>query len=80
MEGEQSRGERRGRGVVGGSEEGILGVSGGGPWFSKRQEQTLDQPANVEGNKRKEENQDQAGQHQVRENTEQDLGAVQAER
>lgn len=58
----------------------FLRVSGEGPWFSKRQEQTLDQPANAEGDKRKEENQDQAGQHQVRGDTEQDLEAVQAER
>ena len=65
---------------MGDSEEGILGVSRGGPWFSKRQEQTLDQLSNVEGDKRKEQNQDQAGQHQVRVNTERDLGAVQAER
>ena len=48
---------------MGGTEEGILVVSGGGPWVPKRKEQTLDQSANMEGDRQKEENQDQAGQY-----------------
>ena len=57
----------------------MRGVSRGSAWVSQRQEQALDQPANVEGDRREEGNQDQAGQHQVREDTEQDQGRVQAE-
>ena len=48
---------------MGGTEEGIRGVSGGGPWVPKRKEQTLDQSANVEGDRQKEGNQDKVGQY-----------------
>lgn len=65
---------------MGGTEEGMCGVSGGGPWVPKRQEQTLDQPANVDGDRQKKGNQDQAGRNKVREDMKQDQGAVQAER
>lgn len=68
VQGQQSRGERRGRGVVGGT-EGIREVRRGSPWVLKRQEQTLDQPANVEGYRRMEGNQDQAGQYEFGEKT-----------
>ena len=77
--GEQSREERGDRGVVGGTEEGIRRVRGGVAWVPQRQEQALDQPASVEGVRREERNQDQAGQYQVRDDTEQDQGGVHAE-
>ena len=64
---------------MGGTEEDIRGVIGGGPWVPKSQEQALDQSANEEGDRRKEGNHDQAGQYQVIEDTEQDQGALQAE-
>ena len=48
---------------MGGTEEGIRGVTGGGPWVPKRKEKSLDQSANVEGDGRNEGNQDQAGQY-----------------
>ena len=62
---EEVRGERRHRGFVGGTEEGIHGSAS----------QALDQTANVLVDGREEGNQEQIGQHQVREDTEQDQGA-----
>ena len=66
---------------MGGTEEGISGVSRGGASVLQRQDQGLYQPANVEGDRREEQNQDQAGQYQVRDDNymEQDQGGVQAE-
>ena len=64
---------------MGGAEKGIRGVSRGNTWVPKRQEQALDQQTDVEGDRREEGNEDQAGQHQVREDTEEAQQEEQAE-